>query len=112
MGTQWESDIDQEVERLRETIVELQSHRTHVAIMLLPQATWVEDLPFKIRYDAKIRAVCQETSTPLIDFSHVMRDSIFVDGGHLTVGGQEVFRQRIMESVSKHLQTIKGAYGS
>ena len=104
MGAQWQQNMDAELERLRETIFLLRSHQAQVKVMLLPEATWVNELPFKPRYEAKVRALCQATSTPLIDLSHAMPDEAFVDGGHLTVDGQEKFRGLIMGEILGHLQ--------
>ena len=102
--------MDAELERLRETIILLRSHQAQVKVMLLPEATWDDVLPYKPRYEAKVRALCEETSTPLIDLSHAMPDEAFVDGNHLTVDGQEKFRGLIMGEISEHLEKLEKAY--
>ena len=61
-GAQWQPNMDMEVERLRETIFLLRSRQTQVRVMLLPEATWGDELPYKPRYEEKIRALCQATS--------------------------------------------------
>jgi hypothetical protein len=107
MGPQWQQNMDGEVERLRETIKLLRSHHTQVKVMLLPQGTWMDELPFKPGYEAKIRALCQATTTPLIDLSRAIPDEDFVDSNHLTVQGQEKFRGLIMGQILEHLRKIK-----
>jgi hypothetical protein len=108
MGAQWQQNINTEVERLKETILLLQSHHTQVKVMFLPQGTWMRELPYKSYYEAKIRTLCQLTSTPLIDQSRAMPDQDFVDSSHLTVEGQRVFRDMIMREISGHLQRLEG----
>jgi lysophospholipase L1-like esterase len=78
--------------------------------MLLPEATWDDVLPYKPRYEAKVRALCQETATPLVDLSHALPDEAFVDGNHLTVDGQEKFRGLIMKEISGQLEELANAY--
>jgi hypothetical protein len=78
--------------------------------MLLPEATWDNELPYKPRYVAKVRALCQETATPLIDLSDAMPDEAFVDSGHLTVDGQKKFRNLVMSEISDHLQKLEKIY--
>lgn len=103
-GAQWQQNMDAEVERLRETIFLVRSHHAQVKVMLLPQGTWMDELPFKARYEGMIRALCQSTSTPLIDLSRAIPDKDFVDSNHLTVEGQEKFRGLIMGEILGHLQ--------
>jgi hypothetical protein len=106
-GAQWQENMDSELQRLRETILLLRSHNAQVKLMLLPEATWNNELPYKFRYEAAIRALCQETSTPLIDFSRAMPDAAFVDSGHLIVEGQKNLRGLIMGEIADHLQKLE-----
>jgi hypothetical protein len=103
MGPEWRQSINAEIERLRETIAVVRSHGAQVKVMLLPQGSWMDELPFKAHYEAKIRALCQETSTPLIDLSRSMKDEDFVDSNHLTVKAQEKFRDMIMPEITAHV---------
>src|SRR5262249_50407565 len=103
-GAQWQKNMDAEVEQLRKTILLLQSHHAQVKVLLLPQGTWMDGLPYKGPYEALIRALCQSTSTPLIDLSRSIPDEEFVDSNHLTVQGQERFRGLIMGEILGHLQ--------
>ncbi len=112
MGEHWRESVDTQVDQLRDTISLLRSRHAQVKIMLLPQATWMNALPFKIHYEKLIRALCQETSTPLIDFAHAMPDDAFVDSNHLTVAGQETFRKLIMREITGHLQRLKNGESS
>ena len=58
-------------------------------------------------YEVKVRTLCQETATPLIDLSHAMPDEAFVDSSHLTVDGQKKFRNLVMSEISDHLQKLE-----
>jgi hypothetical protein len=111
MGPQWKQDIDSEVEQFKRAILLVRSYRAKVLVILLPQGSWMEGLPFKSYYEAKIGAMCDATSTPLIDLSRSIPDNEFVDSNHLTVEGQEEFRKLIMEEINEQLQTIEAANG-
>jgi hypothetical protein len=107
MGSNWRQELDPEMEHLRQTISLVRSQGAKIAIMLLPQATWIEELPFQHQYEEQLRALCEETSTPLIDFSQAIRDEDFVDSSHLTVKGQEDFRQLVLKEISGHLRNLE-----
>jgi hypothetical protein len=104
MGAHWQQNMDTEVERLRQTIFLVRSHHAQVKVMLLPQGTWMDKLPYKAPYETLIRALCQSTSTPLIDLSRSIPDEDFVDSNHLTVEGQKKFRGLIMGEILAHLK--------
>ena len=93
-----------EVERFKETISLVRSQGAQMKVLLLPQGTWMDQLPFKGRYEELIRALCQLTSTELIDLSRAIPDEKFVDSNHLTVEGQGGFRERIMGEILRHLR--------
>jgi len=102
-GEHWQQNMDAQVQQLRETISLVRSHHAEVKVMLLPQGTWMDQLPYRARYESLIRALCQSTLTPLIDLSRSMPDNDFVDSNHMTVEGQEKFRGLIMEEILGHL---------
>lgn len=107
MGPNWQQNMDAEVEGLRKSIDLVRSHHAQIKVVLLPQGTWTDELPFKTRYEAQVRTLCQATSTPLIDLSRAMPDEDFVDSNHLTVKGQEKFRDLIMGAISGHLLSLE-----
>jgi hypothetical protein len=109
-GSKWQQNMDVELEALRETIILLRHHKAQVKVMLVPQPTWDDQLPYKPHYEAKIRALCEATSTPLIDLSRAMADEDFVDSSHLTVDGQQKFRGLIWREISGHLAKLNNAY--
>jgi hypothetical protein len=107
MGPNWQQGMDAQMERLRETIALVRSHHAQIRVMLLPQATWMDELPFQQQYEMKIRALCEATSTPLIDFSNALPDKDFIDSSHLTVAGQDHFRRLVMDKIMGHLQKVE-----
>jgi hypothetical protein len=109
MGDNWKPHMDDEIEVFRKTILLVRSYGADVKVILLPQGTWMDDLPFKPYYEAKIRALCNETSTQLIDLSRSIPDAEFQESNHLTVEGQQDFRKIIMGIVDKKLQAIGSA---
>lgn len=99
MGPRWEKNLDEAMVSLRENISLVQSKQAKVEVVLLPQGTWMAQLPFGSRYDEAVRAVCKETATPLIDLSNALHDDDFVNSNHLTVQGQERFRNLMMDEM-------------
>lgn len=106
MGPRWRQNVDAEVDRFRDTVLFLRSRGAKVKVILLPQGTWMDELPFKAYYEAKIRAECRATETPLQDLSRAIADEDFVDSNHLTVEGQRKFRNLIMDEILDHLRKI------
>jgi len=106
MGDQWPQNIIKAVDILRETILLVRSHHAKVMVLLLPQGTWMETLPFKAQYETPVRSLCAETATPLIDLSHSMNDDEFLDSNHLTVKGQQRFRGLILGIIQDQLRII------
>ena len=106
MGQNWKRNMDDQIDVLRETILLVRSYGVAVKVILLPQGTWMDGLPFKPYYEAKVRAVCKSTSTPLIDLSRSIPDAEFQDSNHLTVEGQRDFRKIMMGIIDRELQRI------
>ena len=107
MGPQWRQNLDSQLEWLREAVELVRSRHAEVTVMLLPQATWMDGMPFKSAYEAKVRTLCQRTSTPLIDFSRAIPDQEFVDSNHLGPEGQEQFRGLVMSQILPQLRRIE-----
>ena len=107
MGPDWRDNIDKEVEDFRTTIQLLQSYQAEVKVILLPQGTWMDKLPFTQYYDTKIRALCDATSTPIIDLSRSIPDNEFVDSNHLTTKGQTHLRDLFLPEITNHLRRIR-----
>lgn len=109
MGPNWRRGIDNEIEVFGKTISLVRSYGAEVKVILLPQGTWMDDLPFKPYYEAKVRALCETTATPLIDLSRSIPDAEFQESNHLTVEGQQDFRNIIMSIIGNNLHQIMAA---
>jgi hypothetical protein len=106
-GSQWWPDIDAQLESLKEAIEVARSRHADVMVMLLPQASWMDGLLFRSVYDAEVRALCERTSTRLIDFSRAIPDKEFADSSHWDAEGQRQFRDLIMPEILTHLRRIE-----
>lgn len=109
MGPHWKPNMDHQIEEFRKTILQVKSYGADVKVILLPQGTWMDDLPFKPYYETKVRALCNATSTPLIDLSRSIPDAEFQESNHLTVQGQYDFRKIIMAIIGDKLHQIMAA---
>lgn len=99
MGQRWQQNIDDAVSDLKKVILLVQSHGARVKVVLLPQGSWMKELPFGARYTDEVRQVCDETGTTTIDLSEALADQDFVDSNHLTVKGQQRFRELLMGEI-------------
>jgi hypothetical protein len=107
MGPRWQKNIDEAMVSLRDTISLVRSKQAKVEVVLLPQGTWMAQLPFGSRYNEAVRAICAETATSLIDLSNTLDNGDFVDSNHLTVQGQERFRSLVMDEVLHHANATR-----
>lgn len=103
MGPDWRRNINREIGYLHDTITLLHSKNIPVKVIFLPQATWMDSLPFPPFYAARVRAICNETSTPVVDWSKALPNEDFVDSNHLTVAGQTRFRKMILSDDAAYL---------
>jgi hypothetical protein len=92
MGPDWQRNIDREVDNLEETLKILNARDVPVKLILLPQGSWMDGLPFPTYYNDRVRTLARRTATPVLDWSNLLPDSDFVDSNHLTVEGQTKFR--------------------
>ena len=106
MGLDWRRTIDREVATLDRTVAELRAHRVGVRIVLLPQGSWMDPLPYPAYYTARVRAVAERAGVPLLDWSKALPDTDFIDSNHLTVAGQTRFRNAMLRLEADHLRRI------
>jgi hypothetical protein len=106
MGPDWQRNIDRELGRLHETLSLLQASGVPVKVILLPQGTWMDELPFPSYYDTRVRNLCRSTSTPLLDWSKSLPDSDFFDSNHLNNAGQAKFRAMILREEAGFLRSL------
>ena len=107
MGPDWQRNIDRELGNLAETLKILHGHGVPVKLVLLPQGTWMDALPFPAYYNDRIWALALETSTPVLDWSKLLPDSDFIDSNHLTVGGQTKFRAKLLLEEKTRLRDVQ-----
>ena len=112
MGPDWQRNIDRELGNLDETLEILDAHGVPVKLILLPQGTWMDGLPFPAYYNDRVRALARRTSTPVLDWSKLLPDSDFVDSNHLTVVGQTKFRARLLSVENTRLGNLQNEVAS
>lgn len=101
MGERWQQNIDEAMKSLCQTIELVRARGANIKIVLLPQGSWMEGLPFGSRYDQEVRAICAEANIPVLDLSHSLPDDDFIDSNHLLVRGQEKFRKILMNELDQ-----------
>lgn len=104
MGPDWKRNIDRELVHLNQTLDLLKAHGVPVELILLPQGTWMDALPYPAYYNGRVRALAGRTSTPVLDWSKSLPDTDFIDSNHLTVGGQTKFRTMILRQEKAQLE--------
>ena len=85
----------------------LRSRDVNVIVILLPQGTWENRLPFGEAYGKSLTAVCQEKGVPLLDWSTRLEDDDFADSNHLNLDGIEKLHEAFLDVALLHLHRTK-----
>jgi len=104
MGESWIKNQDDQIaafDRMSDYVLE---RKIHLAVVLLPLASWDDELPFEARYNARMTALCQAKGVPLYDWSGMLGDDEFGDGNHANISGMEKLHAALMGLAFAHLQ--------
>ena len=74
----------------------LLARNVHVKVVLLPQGSWENNLPFERAYQKQIEAVCGKRTIQLLDWSTMLKDEDFADSNHPNLYGMDVLQDSFM----------------
>lgn len=97
MGEDWQDRLATQTEAFLRTALDLKARGAAVSVVLLPQGTWEDNLPFDAAYSAKMKEICAANGIPLVDLGDLLDDEDFADSNHFAPSGQAKFTRRALQ---------------
>ena len=88
-GPDWQNRMQDEIEVFARTIDYLRARNVCMRVVLLPQGTWEDNLPFERAYKEQIGAVCRSHGVTVLDWSKMLDDEDFADSNHPNLYGMD-----------------------
>jgi hypothetical protein len=88
MGDDWREEMEDQMRDLERLLDYLQERKVHVRVVLPPQATWQNGVPFATTYRNMLLPILDSRNIPVSDFSHFLSDDDFGDATHFRYSGQ------------------------
>jgi len=97
MQDDWRDRLSAQMAELDGLFRELRQLRVNVAVVLMPQGSWEEKVPFERTYTLAISDLCHADDVPLHDFSSLLEDDDFADSNHLNPSGVDKLTGALLE---------------
>lgn len=87
MGNDWEHTMDDEFAEFNRMVEYLKARGVQMVVVLLPQGSWSDRMPFEREYRSRMMALCQAEGVPIRDWAGMLSDNEFADSGHCNIFG-------------------------
>jgi hypothetical protein len=87
MEPDWEKKIEEYVRTFGEMLDYLVAQRVQVRVILMPQGSWYDNLPYEQEFKKRINTLCAGKQIPVTDWSTMLADEDFSDSIHPNVYG-------------------------
>jgi hypothetical protein len=104
MGKNWERMESRQAVYIGEMLDYLCSRKVKVVVVLLPLASWEQNLPFGRCYNKMINDLCENRHVELKDWSRMLDDEEFGDSSHPNAPGAEKLNKAFLELALPHLR--------
>ena len=104
MGPDWKVRLVDQTAEFARTIDYLRAREVRVAVVLLPQGSWEDNLPFERSYNDEIVKICSTEGVPLFDWSGILKDDDFADSNHPNLTGMEKLQSAFLNIARPHLR--------
>ena len=104
MGPDWQQKIQSEVLEFAEMLRYLRVKGVKTEVLLLPQGTWEDNLPFDATYCAQVEEMARSLGVPVVDDRRLLDDDSFADSSHLNPNGVETFQNAVLGLCLDHLR--------
>ena len=105
IGPNWEEEMRAQVDDLAVLLDYLQERKVRVRVILPPQGTWHDGLPFDAAYRDMLRPILEPRKIPVTDLRRLLPDEDFGDAGHLRYSGQwklhRVYREMALQALAE-----------
>jgi hypothetical protein len=104
LGDNWEQRFSDQVAEFGRMCDYVRDHGAHLAVVILPLASWDDNLPFEQAYNSEITELCHARGVPLYDWSQMLDDEEFGDASHVNFMGMEKLHAALLEMALTHLR--------
>jgi hypothetical protein len=103
----WGEMLDQQLSEFGQAMDYLRTRGVHMVVVLLPQGSWEDNLPFEREYSKRVNNLCRTKQVPLEDWSRMLPDEDFGDSTHVNVFGMEKLTSRFLELAIQFLHSTQ-----
>jgi hypothetical protein len=97
IGPDWKAKIDGYVQTFGETLDYLAAQHVPTRVILMPQGSWYDNLPYEQEFREQIGMLCAGKQIPVTDWSTMLADEDFADSIHPNVYGMEKFQTAFLK---------------
>jgi hypothetical protein len=105
MGPDWREKIDKELAALAASIDDMRARGARVLVLMMPQGSWEENVPFDRAYNEDLLKFCKARDLKVLDLRKLLDDDDFADSTHLTPTGMEKFERVVLPVCLDHLRS-------
>jgi hypothetical protein len=105
MGSDWKEKIEAYIQTFGETLDYLVAQHVQTRVILMPQGSWYDDLPYEQEFREQIRTLCAGKQIPVSDWSTMLTDEDFADSIHPNVYGMEKFHPAFLKIALSFLRS-------
>jgi hypothetical protein len=107
MGPRWIEKLDWQLGEFSQMIDYLRDRRVRVAVVLLPEGSWEDNLPYSAAYAFRVRSLCAKRGIALHDLSRLLRDDEFGEYGHPNLTGVDKVDRELLALARDHVRRIR-----
>ena len=96
MGPDWEAKMSRQLSEFGAMLDYLSERQVRIAVVLLPQGSWEEKLPFARAYENKVAELCQAKAIPVHDLPNLIDDEHFADSNHYNLHGVDKMQNALV----------------
>jgi hypothetical protein len=104
MGPDWQEEMTVQMHELAVLLDYLRERKVRVQVILPPQGTWQDGLPFATTYRAMLGPVLESRQIPVTDLSRLLPDEEFADDIHPRYSGQwklhKIYRELALQALA------------
>jgi hypothetical protein len=103
MGRDWIKKMANDTREFALTLDYLRDRNVAVLVVVLPNGSWEDELPFAEEYNKQVQAICQSKGVEFFDWSHMLPDEDFGDTAHTNLAGIAKLQPAFLQLARPHL---------
>lgn len=97
MGPDRVHELTEAVQVFRMTIDYLRARHVQIRVVLMPEGSWEDELPYNREYLSQITTLCANKQIPVSDWSKMLTDDEFADSIHPNIFGMEKIQSAFLD---------------